>query len=143
VGNTPSQLDVNGHDHHIHFASRQLTSVEKNYNMTEQEGLVVIFSLKKFHHYLLGYKAKIVTDHKTLTYLVNKPNPSGRLVRWLLLMEEFDIDIVHRPGRWHGNVDGLTRAYEGVGDVSEDDDFPDATIMSINAEALEEYWEII
>jgi len=59
-------------------------------------------------------------------------------------MEEFDIDIVHRPGRQHGNVDGLTRAYEGVGDVSEDDDFPDATIMSINAkETPEEYREII
>jgi hypothetical protein len=59
-------------------------------------------------------------------------------------MEEFDIDIVHRPRRRHGNVDGLTRAYEGVGDVSDDDDFPDATIMSINAEeAPEEYREII
>jgi hypothetical protein len=59
-------------------------------------------------------------------------------------MEKFDIDIVHRPGRWHGNVDGLIRAYERVGDVSEDDDFPDAAIMSINAkEAPEEYREII
>jgi hypothetical protein len=58
-------------------------------------------------------------------------------------MEEFDIDIVHRP-RWHGNVDGLTRAYEGVGDVSEDDDFLDATIMTINAnEMSEEYKKII
>jgi len=55
-------------------------------------------------------------------------------------MEEFDIDIVHRPGRWHGNVDGLTRAYEGVGDVLEDDDFPNAVIMVINAKnAPEEY----
>jgi hypothetical protein len=144
VGSTLSQLDENGHDHPIHFANRQLTPVEKNYTMTEQEGLAIIFSLKKFRHYLLGYKAKIVTDHKALTYLVNKPNPSGRLVRWLLLMEEFDIDIVHRPGRWHGNVDGLTRAYKGVGDVSEDDDFPDATIMSINVEeAPEKYREII
>jgi len=58
--------------------------------------------------------------------------------------KEFDIDIVHRPGRRHGNVDGLTRAYEGVGGVSEDDDFPDAVIMSINAEeAPKEYREII
>jgi hypothetical protein len=58
--------------------------------------------------------------------------------------QEFDIDIVHRPGRRHGNVDGLTRAYEGVGDVSEDDDFLDAVIMSITAEeAPEEYREII
>jgi hypothetical protein len=82
VGSTLSQLDKNGHDHPIHLASRQLTSAEKNYTVTEQESLAIIFSLKKFRHYLLGYKAKIVTDHKALTYLVNKPNPSGRLARW-------------------------------------------------------------
>ncbi len=112
--------------------------------MTEQKGLAVIFSLKKFRHYLLGYKAKIVIDHKALTYLVNKFNPSGCLMQWLLLMEEFDIDIVHHPGRQHGNVDGLTKAYEGVRDVSKDDDLPDATIMTINAnEVLEKYREII
>ncbi len=55
----------------------------------------------------MGYKAKIVTDHKALTYLVNKPNPSGRLVQWLLLMEEFNIHIVHRPRRRHDNVMAL------------------------------------
>jgi hypothetical protein len=59
-------------------------------------------------------------------------------------MEEFDIDIVHRLGRRHGNVDGLTRAYEVVGVVLEDDDFSDVAIMSINVEeAPEEYREII
>ncbi len=73
--------------------------------MIQEKGLAFIFSLKKCRHYLLGCKAKIVTDHKVLTYLVNKSNPSGRFVRWLLLMEEFD--IVHCPGRRHGNVDGL------------------------------------
>ncbi len=99
MGSTLSQLDENGHDHPIHFACRQLTSIEKNYTMTKLEGLVVIFSLTKFRHYLLGYEAKIVTNHKALTYLVNKPNPSGRLARWLLLMEEFDIDIVHHLRR--------------------------------------------
>jgi hypothetical protein len=77
VGSTLSQLDENGHNHPIHFANKQLTSVEKKYTVTEHEGLVVIFSLKKFCHYLLGYKVKIMTDVKALTYLVNKPNPSG------------------------------------------------------------------
>jgi hypothetical protein len=48
-------------------------------------------------------------------------------------MEEFHIDIVHHLGRRHGNVDGLMRVYEGMGDVTEDDDFPDVTLMTINA----------
>jgi hypothetical protein len=144
VGSTLAQLDENGHDHPIHFTSRKLISIGKNYMVIEQEGLVVIFFNKKFCDYLLGYKAKIVIDRKALTYLVNKPIPNGQLVQWLLLMEEFDNDIVHRPGKWHGNVDRLTRAYKGVGDVLEDDDFLDATIVSINVEeAPEEYREII
>jgi hypothetical protein len=58
----------------------------------------------------------------------------------LLLIEEFNIDIIHRPKWRHGNVDGLIRAYEKVGDVSTNDDFPDTTIMTINAkETSEEY----
>ncbi len=63
--------------------------------MTQQEGLITIFFCKKIHHYLLEYKAKIVTYHRALTYLVNKSNPSGWLLRWMLLMDEFDLDIVH------------------------------------------------
>jgi hypothetical protein len=47
------------------------------YSMTKQKGFVIILFLKKFHHYLLQYKAKIVTNHKALTYLVNKSNPNG------------------------------------------------------------------
>jgi hypothetical protein len=67
------------------FYNKQLTSIENNYIVIEHEGFEVIFSFKKSHHYLLGYKAKIVTDHKALTYLVNKSNPSGQLARWLFL----------------------------------------------------------
>jgi hypothetical protein len=79
-----------------------------------------------------------VIDHKALTYLVNKSNPNSWFTWWLLIMEEFD--IIHCPKRWHGNVDGFIRAYEGVSDVSKDDDFPNASIMRVNAKgAFEEY----
>jgi hypothetical protein len=55
-------------------------------------------------------------------------------------MEEFDINIVHHLGRRHGNVDDFIRAYKGMGDVSKDDDFFNATIMTINVkETSEEY----
>ncbi len=77
-----------------------------------------------------------MTDHKALTYLVNKFNLSGRLVRWLLSIEEFGINIVHHLRRRHGNVDGLIRAYEGEGDVLKDDDIPNAKIITINAEEM-------
>jgi hypothetical protein len=48
-----------------------------------------------FHHYLWSYKTKVVIDHKAFIYLVNKPKPSARLAQWLLLMEEFNLEIVH------------------------------------------------
>jgi hypothetical protein len=80
MGSTLSHLDKNGHDHAIYFVRRKLTSKKKNYTLTEREGFEVIFFLKKFYHYLLGYKAKIVIDCKALTYLVNKSNVCGRLV---------------------------------------------------------------
>jgi hypothetical protein len=60
MGSTLSQLEENGHDHPIHFASRQLISTKNNNIVTKLKSLVVIFSLKKFRHYLLGYRAKIV-----------------------------------------------------------------------------------
>ncbi len=53
-------------------------------------------------------------------------------------MEEFDIDIVYRPKRRHGNIDGFTRTYKRVGDVSKDDNFLDVTIMTINAKEVPE-----
>jgi hypothetical protein len=56
-------------------------------------------------------------------------------------MEEFDIDIVHCPKRRHANVDGLTRAYEWMGDVLEDDDFLNATLMTVNAKGMFKYHE--
>ncbi len=59
-------------------------------------------------------------------------------------MEEFDIDIIHHPKMRHDNVDGLTSAYKKMGDVSKDDDFLYATIMTINVEEkLEDNWKII
>ncbi len=51
-------------------------------------------------------------------------------------MEGFDIDIVYHLQKWHGIIDGMTRAYEEVGDVSEDDNFQDVAIMTINAKKM-------
>jgi hypothetical protein len=60
-------------DHLIVFASRKLSTVEKNYTTTEREGLEMVYALQKFRHYLLGSHFKMYTDHSTLRYLVNKP----------------------------------------------------------------------
>ncbi|OAE24162.1 hypothetical protein AXG93_2752s1770 [Marchantia polymorpha subsp. ruderalis] len=129
VGCTLSQLDDEKHDHPIAYASRQMVQAEKNYSVTEREALAVIFSLKKFRHYLLGGRFTIVTDHKALKYIFNKPNAEGRIARWKLLLAEFDYTIEDRPGKKHANADLMSRAYDDGGDQSVDDTFPDEDLL--------------
>ena len=80
-----TQPGEGGIDHPIAFASRNLSSIEKNYTTTEREGLAMVYALQKFRHYLLGSNLKMIMDHSTLKYLVNKPMLGGEICRWLLL----------------------------------------------------------
>ncbi|KAH9318924.1 hypothetical protein KI387_020693, partial [Taxus chinensis] len=132
LGSTLSQKDENGNEHPIYFGSRQMSSAEVNYTVTEKEALAIIFAVKKFRNYLLGKKFLVVTDHQALKYIVNKPNPSGRIARWIILLQEFEFDIIDRPGKKHVNADALSRAYDGLGSSCDDDDFPDATLFSLD-----------
>jgi hypothetical protein len=74
-------------DHPIAFTSRKLSDSEHNYNMTERDGLAMVYALHKFRHYLLGKHFKMFIDHSTLKYLINKPMLGGRICRWLLLFQ--------------------------------------------------------
>ena len=66
-------------DHPIEYASRKLSFVERNYTMTEREGLEMVYTLQKFRNYLLGGHFKMFTDHSALQYLVNKPVLGGKI----------------------------------------------------------------
>ena len=84
-------------DHPIAFASRRLSKAEKNYSTTEREGLVMVYMLQKFRHYLLGGHFKMYTDHSALKYLVNKHVSWGRTCKWLLLFQEYDFEVIMKP----------------------------------------------
>jgi hypothetical protein len=86
LGCVLSQKDDKHFDHPIYFASRQLIAVEKNYTTTEREALGMIFAVQKFRNYLLGYPFVFYVDHDALKCLINKPDLSGRLARWVLLL---------------------------------------------------------
>jgi hypothetical protein len=102
-----------------------MSSAERNYTTTEREALAVVYSCKKFRHYLLGYKVIFHTDHDSLKYLVNKPDLSGRIARWILLLQEFDYEVVVKSGKANSNADFLSRqrGKESVADISAN--FPD------------------
>ena len=82
-----AQPGKGGLDHPISFASRKLSSTERNYTMIEREGLVTVYALQKFRHYLLGAYFKMFTDHSTLKYMVNTQVFGGNIYRWLLLFQ--------------------------------------------------------
>ena len=83
----------------IYFISKNLTPVELNYTITEKEFLAVVYSINKFLHYMIGYEFFMHMDHSTIIFLMNKPTTNGRVTRWLLLLQEFNIAIMDRLGK--------------------------------------------
>ena len=92
------------------YASRSLQQHEKNYGITELEGLAVVWSAKHFRHYLYGHKCEVYTDHEALKALLNIPRPSGKLARWGMALQELDLEILYRPGKGNSNADALSRS---------------------------------
>lgn len=83
-------------DFPISYASRKMYSAKQKYTTTEQEGLGMIYAVKKFRHYLLANKFMFFIDHQALLYLVNKPCSTGRIVRWFIIVLEFDFTVVDK-----------------------------------------------
>jgi len=67
--------------------------------MTEKEFLAVIYVVNKFRHYIIGYPVVLYIDHSAIKYLANKPVTNGRVKRWVILLQEFDITIKDQPGK--------------------------------------------
>jgi hypothetical protein len=126
-----AQLGAGYIDHLLAFASRKLSTVGINYTTTEREGLAMVYALQKFHHHLLGGHFNMFIDHSALKYLVNKPMLGGRICRWLLLFQEYDFEIVVKPGRMNKGPDHLSRLEHGEEPTSLEDTLPDAQLLAI------------
>ncbi|GKD97828.1 reverse transcriptase domain-containing protein, partial [Tanacetum coccineum] len=77
----------------MHYASKTMTEAQIHYTTTEKEMLAVVYAFEKFRPYLVLSKSIVYTDHSTLKYLMNKQDAKPRLLRWILLLQEFDITI--------------------------------------------------
>ncbi|RYA43692.1 hypothetical protein [Enterobacter cloacae complex sp. GF14B] len=91
----------------------------------------MIYALKKFWHYLLANKFVFFTDHQALLYLVNKPCNTGRIVRWFIILLEFDFTMVVKKGTTHQLADHLSRIVSGESPKGVDNDLLDAYLFSI------------
>lgn len=99
-----------GKEHPVAFASRQFSPVEQRYSATERECLAVVWAVRHFRCYLYGRRFRLVTDCQPLKWLLNVKDPSSRLARWNLQLQEYDFEIEHKPGKVHTNADALSRA---------------------------------
>ena len=109
IGAVLSQLDEDGKERVIAYASRLLSKPERRYCVTRRELLAAVTFTRHFRPYLLGRHFTLRTDHGSLTWLKNFKEPEGQLARWLERLQEFDFTIIHRRGRKHTNADALSR----------------------------------
>ncbi|GJV37267.1 reverse transcriptase domain-containing protein [Tanacetum coccineum] len=120
--------------HPIYFASKTLNSAQQKYNVTEKELTAVVFAFDKFKSYLILSKPIVHTDHSALKHLFKKQDAKPRLIRWILLLQEFDIEIKDRKGTKNVAADHLSRIEndEPSDDSEVDDNFLGETIMETN-----------
>lgn len=93
----------------IAYESRKLSPAEMKYEIHDKELLSVIHALRKWRHYLYGARQRIETDNWATKFIQTKPILNKRQASWLDLLQEFDLDIVHRPGDTNVVADALSR----------------------------------
>lgn len=142
LGAVLTQLDADGRERPVTYASRALTDAERNYSQIHKEALAIVFAVKKFHQYLFGRRFTLRTDHKPLVSIFG-PGASipsmtaSRLQRWAIILSAYDFDIEY-VGTHDNAADCLSRmiaAHKEVGD-RQNEDLPEQTYLHFASEAL-------
>ncbi|GJU24222.1 reverse transcriptase domain-containing protein [Tanacetum coccineum] len=135
---------IEKHFRPIHYASKTMTEAETNYTTTEKEMLAVVYAFEKFRSYLIMNKSVVYTDHSALKYLFNKKDAKARLLRWVLLLQEFDFKVIDTKGAENYAADHLSRLenpYENVFDPKEiTETFPLETLSVLTSKDQSTPW---
>jgi hypothetical protein len=109
-----TQTDASGETHVVSTASRVLSPTEQKYSTCEQELLAVVYALQKFRIYAFGHKITVYSDNKALTFLKKCALTSDRITRWVLQLQEYDLEIVHIKGADNYLADIMSRNPVGL-----------------------------
>ena len=119
----------------IYYASKTFNEAQENYSTTEKEMLAMVFSYEKFRPYILGSHVIIHTDHVAIRYLMAKKDAKPRLIRWVLLLQKFDLEIKDKKGSDNVIVDHLFRlekTTEGEKGSEIVENFPDKQLFMLS-----------
>ena len=122
-----------GKPHVVYYASKTLNEAQRNYTTTEKELLAVVYALDKFQAYLVGSDMVIFANHSALKYLLTKQNAKARLIRWVLLLQEFNLQIKDKKG-----VENVMAYHLSILTIAHDthsppinDEFPEESLMQL------------
>ncbi|GFV62030.1 retrovirus-related Pol polyprotein from transposon 297 [Trichonephila clavipes] len=129
----------------VEYASRLLSSAEKNYSTTEREALAVVWALNKFRGYIEGAEITVTSDHQPLKWLISLTSPIGRLARarWALQIQSYNLKIDYFPGKCNFIVDMLSRPEYRDEEICESKtiiiNFPTRTANELRTEQLKDF----
>ena len=109
IGAVLTQMDDEGQEFVVAYASRSNNNAEAQYSSYEGECLAVVWAIAHFRCYLYGSEFLLVTDHQPLRWLMESDKLTGKLAQWALMLQEYDFKVVHRAGLVNMDADGLSR----------------------------------
>nr|GEW66449.1 hypothetical protein [Tanacetum cinerariifolium] len=134
------------HFQSINYTSKTMTEAQIHYTTTEKEMLAVVYAFEKFRPYLVLSKSIMYTDHSALKYFLNKQDTKLRLLRWVLLLQEFDITILDKKGSENLVANHQSRLENPHKNVLENKDinenFPLETLGSLSSDSTSWFADI-
>ncbi|XP_021727671.1 uncharacterized protein LOC110694815 [Chenopodium quinoa] len=133
-----------GRSHVIYYASKTLDEAQNNYTTTEKEMLVVVFAMDKFRSYLICSKVIVYTDHIAVRYLMTKKEAKLRLIRWVLSLQDFDMEMRNKKEAENYVAQHLSRLpFENKEDVTINEEVGFETLMAMASTPSPWYADIV